>query len=524
MKSKNLHKKLFAVIICLTMTFVAKAADPTTSAPTPTRAANKVASLFSDAYPSADPGTNFFPNWQQPTVVSTIQVGGTDNIMKYTSFTYEGTQLANHLIVPDMKYMHVDVFTSNLPTLSIGAISSGPVETDAALTLTANQWNSFDIPVSSFTGVNMSDIIQLGTKGGTGMETIYLDNIYFWTDATDNQVPTAFTATKGAVAADAVTFSLNATDNSGVVFFDITYGGKTVTTRGLLSGAQSSFTVDGLAGSTDYSFSIVARDRTGNAVATPIVVTATTLTVMPAAPTPTRPAAQVKSIYSDAYTPAITVTEWSNWWMMTFADYTFPGGNNGKKVVSTSAGGCGSPTFLATPFDATGMKFIHVDVYPISTMDIGLQFESISSGASTGWTSLGTLTLNQWNSKDIPLSSFVMLSKKDLKQVGFVTTASFGTFYMDNLYFYTDATGISEVAASNLFKCYPSQVVSNVKVSAETQIYSVTVSNTLGQSVKSVLVNSTSTSIDLSAVSAGNYFVNVKLANGQSGTQKIVKL
>jgi hypothetical protein len=420
--------------------------------------------------------------------------------------------------------MHIDLFTSNLTTFKVGPISPGPVETDATLTLTPNTWNSFDIPVSTFTGVNMSNIMQMGTSGGSGAETVYLDNIYFWTDATtDTQAPTAFTAAKGAVTADAVTLSLSATDNSGVVLYDITYGTKTVTTPGLLSGAQSSFTVSGLTGSTDYSFSIVARDRSGNAVATPIVVTATTLTPMPVAPTPTRPAAKVKSIFSDAYTPAVTVTEWSNWWMMTFSDYVFPGGNNAKKAISTNPGGCGSPTFVATPLDATGMTYVHVDVYPTSTFTISIQFITITP-TDANWVSLGTLTPNQWNSIDVPISSFTNLVKTDIKQVGFQTTASIGTFYMDNLYFYNDAPSNVAIVGTASVKCYPSQVINSMNVTAASEISNVIVRNLLGQTVKSVTVNSVEKSIDLSAVSSGNYFVTIKLANGQSATQKIVKL
>jgi len=523
MKTNHLLRKFLVVAICLAMTFVAKAADPTTSAPTPTAPANKVASLFSDAYQTADPGTNFFPNWNQPTVVSTIQVGGTDNVLKYATFSYEGTELAHHLNVADMKYMHIDVFTSDLTTFKIGPISTGPKETDFVATPTANIWNSYDIPVSTFTGVNMSDIFQIGTSGGSGTQTVYLDNIYFWTDApADTQAPTAFTATKGTVTADAVTFLLNATDDSGAVFYDITYGTTTVTAPGI-SGVQTSFTLSGLVGTTDYSFSIVARDRTGNAVATPIVITATTLTPLPAAPTPTRLAAQVKSIYSDAYSPAVTVTAWDNWWSMTFSNYTFPGGNNGKKAVSTNVGGCGSPTFTATPFDATGMTLVHVDVYPISTMTISIQVITVTT-TTANWVSLGTLTPNQWNSIDVPVTSFTNSVKTDIKQVGFQTTASLGTFYVDNIYFYNDlGTGVNQVA-TNSVKCYPSQVTDWLNVKADTEINQVVVHNLLGQSVKSVVVNSNEQSIDLSAVSAGNYFVTVKLANGQSATQKIIKL
>jgi len=156
-------------------------------------------------------------------------------------------------------------------------------------------------------------------------------------------------------------------------------------------------------------------------------------------------------------------------------------------------------------------------------MDIGLQFITVTP-TTANWVSLGTLTINQWNSIDVPITSFTNSVKTDLKQVGFVTTASFGTFYMDNLYFYNDAaTSVANVSSTTV-KCYPSQVTDRLNVKAETEISQVTVRNLLGQSVKSVAVNSNEQSIDLSAVSSGNYFVTVKLANGQSATQKIVKL
>ena len=502
---------------------------PMTSAPTPTAPASKVASIFSDAYQTADPaGTQFRPDWGQPTAVSTIQVGGKDNVLKYGGLTYEGTQFANPVNAADLKYLHVDAFSSDETSLQITPISPGTPNKEFAVALTPinlNAWNSYNIPLSSFTGVDMSNLIQLKVVGSGG-KTVYLDNIYFWTDTpanADTQAPTAFTAAKGTVTADAVTLSLNATDNSGVVFFDITYGTKTVTSIGLLSGVQSSVAVTGLTGSTDYSFSIVARDRTGNAIATPIVVTATTLTPMPAAPTPTKDPAKVKSIYSDTYTPAVTVTEWSNWWMMNFSDYLFPGNNNGKMAVSTNPGGCGSPTFVATPLDATGMTYVHVDVFPTSTFTISIQFVTLTT-TTANWVSLGTLNVNQWNSIDVPISSFTNSVKTDIKQVGFQTTASIGTFYLDNLYFYTDlGSGVSTVT-NNSIKCYPSQVSTNLNITADSEIAQIVIRNLVGQTVQTVTANSREKLLNLSTLAAGNYLVSVKLANGESSNQKIVKL
>ncbi len=499
---------------------------PATAAPTPPAyAAPKVTSIFSDAFTNVA-GTDFNPGWGQNGAGKVfLSAGG--NVLRLSNLNYQGIAFGSPVNALPMNYLHVDVYTTNETSLKISCISASTGEKLFVLTpLNLNAWNSYDIPLTAFTsqGLGISDLIQFKFDGSGG-KTSYIDNLYFYnSDPTpDTAVPTAFTATAGTIAADAVTLLLKGTDNSGAVNYEITYGTTTLKTSGI-SGVQKSFIVPSLTGTTAYSFSIVCKDATGNVAANnPIVVSATTLTPLPVSPTPTRLAAQVKSIYSDAYTPAVTVTEWSNWWNMTFSDYTFTVGNKGKKVISASAGGCGSPTFVATPLDATGMTLVHVDVYPISTMDIGLQFITVTP-TTANWVSLGTLTVNQWNSKDIPLTSFTNSVKTDLKQVGFVTTASFGTFYMDNLYFYTDlGTGISDVATNN-FKCYPSQVIDRLTVKADTEISQVTVRNLLGQSVKSIAVNSNEQSIDLSAVSSGNYFVTVKLANGQSATQKIIKL
>ncbi len=109
--------------------------------------------------------------------------------------------------------------------------------------------------------------------------------------------------------------------------------------------------------------------------------------------------------------------------------------------------------------------------------------------------------------------------------MGFVTTGSFGTFYMDNLYFYNDlGTSVSDVAAGNAISCYPNPVMNQVTINAKSEISQVIVRNLLGQTVKSIQVSGMIQSIDLNDVASGNYFVNVKLANGQSSTQKIVKL
>jgi hypothetical protein len=495
---------------------------PMTSAPTPTAPANKVASIFSDAYASADPGTNFFPGWGQKTVVSTIKIGATDNVLKYSTFDYEGTQIIHNLIVPDMKYMHIDVFTPNLTTFKVGPISPGPVETDFVATPIANQWNSYDIPVSTFTGVNMSNIFQMGTSGGSGTQTVYLDNIYFWTDApADTQAPTAFTASAGTIASDAVTLLLNGTDDSGVVFYDITYGTTTVTASGV-SGVQTPFIISGLTGSTAYSFSIVARDRTGNLAANnPIVVAATTLTAFAAAPVPTYQANKVISIFSDNYPSVMGSGGWEDWYGNTFSTVSL-GGNTTLKDIATC---CFGVSFTTPTIDVSSMNYLHVDIYPVTASTMTLGF--IAANTAVVAQKVLTLTTGQWNSIDLSFADLKASSPTaDFTQVKQMSMSpATGTFYLDNLLFYNDGTtGISTVISENGISCFPNPIINKLTISAKTEISQLTVRNLLGQSVKTAIVNGLEKTIDLSDVASGNYLLTLKLANGQSSTQKIVKL
>jgi hypothetical protein len=146
------------------------------AAPTaPTAAADMVMSIFSDSYTNVA-GTEFNPNWDQSTVVTTEDLDGND-VMKYATLNYQGTQFAAALDVSEYSVLHVDYFTSDATALDFFLISTGPVEVAKALPVTSKgQWNSIDIPLSSFSPVVLSDLIQFKVVGNG---TVYFDNIYF---------------------------------------------------------------------------------------------------------------------------------------------------------------------------------------------------------------------------------------------------------------------------------------------------------------------------------------------------------
>lgn len=153
--------------------------DPTTNAPTPTKAAANVISVFSDAYTNIGV-SNWFPNWGQSTVVSDIAISG-NNIKKYTNLNYQGVELMGPTNVSTMANLHIDVY-STTTDIKVSLIANTTPVTEQAYTIktTTAGWNSFDIPLSSYSTLDKTKIFQLKFDGVTTGNTVYFDNLYFW--------------------------------------------------------------------------------------------------------------------------------------------------------------------------------------------------------------------------------------------------------------------------------------------------------------------------------------------------------
>ncbi|MFT3753263.1 MAG: fibronectin type III domain-containing protein [Paludibacter sp.] len=116
-----------------------------------------------------------------------------------------------------------------------------------------------------------------------------LGEMAFWSDiqtqVKDTNPPTAFTATSGAVTTNSVELLMNATDNSGIINYSISYGsGPTIIDISGTSATQKSYIVTGLSASTNYSFTVQAKDTSQNIAAnSPIIIQAKTKDI-PVAP------------------------------------------------------------------------------------------------------------------------------------------------------------------------------------------------------------------------------------------------
>ncbi len=150
---------------------------PVTAAPVPTTLASNVISIFSDTYTNVA-GTDFNPNWGQMTSVTQTPISG-NNTLRYATFNYQGIQIGTAQDVSSYGFLHLDYYSTNATTLRVFLISPGN-ETPYTLNVPTSGWNSVNIPLSAFAGVNLSNVIQFKFDGGTGTSDIFLDNIYFY--------------------------------------------------------------------------------------------------------------------------------------------------------------------------------------------------------------------------------------------------------------------------------------------------------------------------------------------------------
>ncbi|MEM1319253.1 MAG: hypothetical protein AAGG75_03300 [Bacteroidota bacterium] len=209
-------------------------ATPAAAAPTPTRNAADVISVFSDAY-SDVAGTDFNPDWGQETVVSEVAIDG-NNTLLYSGLNFQGTQLDGSLDVSSMTHLHLDFWTANSNMLNVFLISTGPTETPVALNVPTSGWGSIDIPLSNFAPVDPTDLIQFKFDGNGD---IYLDNIYFYKE--DNtgggNEPTVAAPTPMRAAGDVISIfsdaymnldgsNLNPDWGQGTVVTEVSVGGN----------------------------------------------------------------------------------------------------------------------------------------------------------------------------------------------------------------------------------------------------------------------------------------------------------
>jgi len=230
------------------------------------------------------------------------------------------------------------------------------------------------------------------------------------------------------------------------------------------------------------------------------------------APTPTLPANEVISIFSNAYTPLPGVNLNPTWGQATVVSFVVIQGDTVMKYGGLNYQG----TELNQNLNLVnaGMQYVHIDFWTANSTE--LNFFLISPGPNQQSVALiPPGSTEEWVGVDIPLSDFQ--PTVNLTEVFQLMFTGNGTIYLDNIYFSTMVSDVKEIENSfpsdyMLEQNYPNPFnpTTNIRFSlTEANQVKLIVYNTLGQEV-ATLVNE--------FMNAGTFEVNFDAKNLPSGT------
>ena len=234
------------------------------------------------------------------------------------------------------------------------------------------------------------------------------------------------------------------------------------------------------------------------------------------APIPTQSEEDVVSVYSDTYSNNIATNLNPGWGQATAqSEFQLAEGDTALLYSNLNYQG-----LLYTSTDVTTMDYVHLDYYTDDSTALG--FYVIQEGTGENGYSIDTelgITTGQWVSVDIPLSHY---TGTDLSGVNQIKTDGNGTVYLDNIYFYTEPTAGIEDAELSQFTYFPNPVNNVLTIKAQASIDSITVYNMLGQSVIRSAPNTNNSTVDMSVLQTGAYFVQVSI-NKTLKTVRVIK-
>jgi len=406
--------------------------EPTTVPPIPPHAAVDVISIYSDTYTNI-PGTDFNPNWGQSTTVTVDYLAAGNNTLKYENLNYQGTQFASALDVSGYENLHVDFWTPNSTDLGIFLISSGPVEVEYLLVPpgTTESWQSLDIPLTAFAGVNLADVIQFKVDGNG---TVYFDNWYFW-------------KTPGGAGTDATLSDLQV-DGTTVAGFlpttlsydvELPYGTTIVpTVTATPNDPLASHVVNPAASLPGTTEVVVTAENGINTLTYNVNFTVAGPEPTTVPPIPPHAAADVISIYSDTYTTISGVDYNPNWGQTTIVTVDYiAAGNNTLRYENLNYQGT---DWNGNPQNVSGHEYLHVDFWTSNSTDLGIYLVSNVWPNNVEFEYVFTIQTEQWVSVDIPLTYFSG-GGVDLADARQFKVEGNGDIWFDNLYFWKSPGG-----------------------------------------------------------------------------------
>lgn len=143
----------------------------------------KVIPVFTDAVEGGK--TNISSGgWGESTIVQWLNLTANDKVFYAQNFNWAGWHSwGADIDATDMLYLHVDIYSLGMTSVSITPISHDPThEGAAAIALTPNAWTSVDIPLSTYDDANIewNKIFQFKFMNPVGGNEFMADNVYFW--------------------------------------------------------------------------------------------------------------------------------------------------------------------------------------------------------------------------------------------------------------------------------------------------------------------------------------------------------
>lgn len=201
---------------------VTEIVTPLTKAPVPPyRNDFDVVSVYSDQYPQT-PVDAYTTNWSVVGMQEEVAIEG-DQTLVYRDLAYAGIITESVPInAAAMEKVHFDVWSSNVSTFKIklvdfngtgynNNIDNLEFEIENAIDQ-EGQWIGFDLPLSDFTGVPLTDINQIVISAAP-VGTVFIDNLYFYRESTTSSFNDGL-LTNGDFEAGSDSWTVGVNDNA----------------------------------------------------------------------------------------------------------------------------------------------------------------------------------------------------------------------------------------------------------------------------------------------------------------------
>ena len=305
--------------------------------------------------------------------------------------------------------------------------------------------------------------------------------------------------------------SVAATDNTGIASYHVVDAGNSIDAT--LAPADGKITVTGLTGNTDYTLVIKAVDLFGNESDNSQSVEVSTVAHLtePAAacPAPTWDAELVKAMYSPTYEADYTHQDWGSGTVATKDEF-------GRKYVTNGNGYFGADGFV---LNCLMMEKLHYDIWIEN--DATIRFVPIWGGTEQGITK--SLTGQEWNSIDIDLTDYTVITNWGNIYQMKIDQASNLTFWVANAYFYREAAYVDTEAPTNVSASLAATGFYSVKITASAEDNSgavnFSVMNGENEVATGVAATGVATTITVNGLTSGTAYNFNVIAKDEAGNE-----